>query len=111
LKKLSDTATLVSKHYTSLDQFKSDSGYDSFDLSGLDINYILYYLSVDKPVITNINEYGYVIVSAYSTYLGTVDVIAFTSLSTGEIIKLDYQDAISKITASGSEFLVLFNNK
>ncbi len=107
LAKLSNTSTLVSKKYSSLEDIKNDSDYNVIDLTGTDIANILYYAPKDLAVITKTEDLGLVILSAYSTYLGYVDVFAFTSLETGEITKYDYDVAIAKMQECGNVFLAL----
>lgn len=108
LAKLTDTATLVNRGYGSLDDILSDTGnYDIYNLTGTKAANVLYYGAMDIPVITYIDNLGYVIISAYSSYLGVVDTFAFTSLSTGEITKMPYSEGVSRIEASGNLFIVM----
>lgn len=108
LAKLTDTATLVNKGYGSLDAILADTdNYDIYNLTGTEAANVLYYGAKDIPVITYIDNLGYVIISAYSSYLGVVDTFAFTSLSTGEITKMPYSEGVSKMAASGNLFIVM----
>lgn len=108
LAKLTDTATLVNKGYGSLDAILADTdNYDIYNLTGTEAANVLYYGAKDIPVITYIDNLGYVIISAYSSYLGVVDTFAFTSLSTGEITKMPYSEGVSKMEASGNLFIVM----
>lgn len=107
LAKLTDTATLVNKHYASLGDILSDADYTVYNLTGTDIANVLYYGAQDIPVITYINGMGYVIISAYSSYLGVVDTFAFTSLTTGEITKMPYADGVAAVKAAGNIFAVM----
>lgn len=107
LAKLSDTATLVSKGYTNASQILNDASYNIYNLTGTAFANVLYYGYKDIAVITYTNELGYVIVSAYSSYLGMVDTIAFTSLTTGEITKMPYDAATAAIGNSGNIFYVM----
>ncbi len=111
LAKLSNTSILVNKKYSSLEDIKNDTDYNVIDLTGTDIANVLYYAPKDFAVITKINDLGLVILSAYSTYLGSVDVFAFTSLETGEITKYDYDVAIAKMQECGNVFLALIPTK
>ena len=85
----------------------NDSDYEVYDLTGIETAHVLYYGAKNIPVITYIDELGYVIISAYSSYYGVVDTFAFTSLSTGEITKMSYEEGDAKIKAGGSVFLVM----
>lgn len=108
LAKLTDTATLVNKKYDSLEAILADTdNYDIYNLTGTSMANVLYYGAMDIPVITYIDELGYVIISAYSSYLGVVDTFAFTSLSTGEITKMSYSDGVARVQAAGNIFIVL----
>lgn len=107
LAKLSDTGSLVSKGYTSAESILNDTSYEIYNLTGTDFANVLYYGYKDIAVITYTKDLGYVILSAYSSYLGMVDTIAFTSLTTGEIIKMPYEDAINACKASGNIFYVM----
>lgn len=108
LAKLTDTATLVNKKYESLEAILADTNnYDIYNLTGTAMSNVLYYGAVDIPVITYIDGLGYVIISAYSSYLGVVDTFAFTSLSTGEITKMSYSDGVARVQSAGNIFIVL----
>lgn len=108
LAKLTDTATLVNKNYGSLEAILADTdNYEIYNLTGTAMSNVLYYGAVDIPVITYIDELGYVIISAYSSYLGVVDTFAFTSLSTGEITKMSYSEGVAIVQNSGNLFIVL----
>lgn len=108
LAKLTDTATLVNRGYGSLEAILNDTdNYDIYNLTGTAMPNVLYYGAMDIPVITYIEDLGYVIISAYSSYLGVVDTFAFTSLSTGEITKMPYSDGVAKAENSGNIFIVL----
>lgn len=107
LAKLTDTTALLEKKYTTLDDILNDSDYKIMNLTGISFSNVLYYGIYDIPVITHTPDLGYVILSAYSSYYGKVDTIAFTSLTTGEITKMTYSDAVSAVEASGNVFLVL----
>lgn len=107
LAKLTDTSALVNKQYTQISDMINDSDYEVYDLTGIETAHVLYYGAKNIPVITYIDELGYVIISAYSSYYGVVDTFAFTSLSTGEITKMSYEEGDAKIKAGGSVFLVM----
>lgn len=107
LAKLSDTTVLVGRQYSSIDQMLSDSDYISYNLTGTDFAHILYYGAKDIPVITRTENLGYVILSAYSSYQGVVDTIAFTNLTTGEITKMSYSEAVAAVQDSGNVFVVM----
>lgn len=107
LAKLSDTTKLVSKGYTSLDAVTTDEEYDVTDISGVDFATILYFGAYDIPVITYLNDYGCVILSAYSGYQGNIDTLAFTVCQTGEIVKMPYANGKAALEASGSRYLVV----
>lgn len=108
LAKLTDTAALVNKNYGSLEAILADTdNYEIYNLTGTDMSNVLYYGAVDIPVITRTDELGYVIISAYSSYLGVVDTFAFTSLSTGEITKMSYSEGVAKVQSAGNIFIVL----
>ncbi len=107
LAKLSDTTVLVSRNYSSLDAILADTNYVSYNLTGTTFANILYFGAQDIPVITYTQELGYVILSAYSSYAGVVDTIAFTSLATGEITKLPYSTAVANVQAAGNIFVVM----
>ena len=107
LAKLSDTTKIVSRGYASLEQVQADSEYQVTDISGIDFAALLYYGANDIPVITWINEYGCVILSAYSGYQGNIDTLAFTVCQTGEIIKMPYANAKATLEAAGSRYLIL----
>lgn len=107
LAKLTDTATLVNKQYASLEAILADTDYEIYNLTGTSMANVLYFGAVDIPVITYIDNLGYVIISAYSSYLGVVDTFAFTSLSTGEITKMSYSEGVAKVQAAGNVFIVL----
>ncbi|MFQ9933076.1 MAG: hypothetical protein ACLRVQ_01420 [Lachnospiraceae bacterium] len=110
LAKLSDTSELISKKYQSVEAILSDEGYTSYNLTGTSFANILYYGSKDIPVITYMENMGYVILSAYSSYQGVVDTLAFTSLTTGEITKMSYSDGVASVQASGNIFVVMMKN-
>lgn len=110
LAKLSDTSELISKKYQSVEAMLSDEGYTSYNLTGTSFANILYYGSKDIPVITYMENMGYVILSAYSSYQGVVDTLAFTSLTTGEITKMSYSDGVASVQASGNIFVVMMKN-
>lgn len=110
LAKLSDTSELISKKYQSVEAILSDEGYTSYNLTGTSFANILYYGSKDIPVITYMENMGYVILSAYSSYQGVVDTLAFTSLTTGEITKMSYSDGLASVQASGNIFVVMMKN-
>lgn len=110
LAKLSDTSELISKKYQSVEAMLSDEGYISYNLTGTSFANILYYGSKDIPVITYMENMGYVILSAYSSYQGVVDTLAFTSLTTGEITKMSYSDGLASVQASGNIFVVMMKN-
>ncbi len=110
LAKLSDTSELISKKYQSVEAMLSDEGYTSYNLTGTSFANILYYGSKDIPVITYMENMGYVILSAYSSYQGVVDTLAFTSLTTGEITKMSYSDGLASVQASGNIFVVMMKN-
>lgn len=107
LAKLSDTSVLVSKGYTSLEMVMEDPDYETVDISGVDFTTLLYFGAYDIPVVTYLNDYGCVILSAYSGYKGNIDTLAFTVCQTGEIIKMPYQEAKSALEAAGARYLVL----
>lgn len=107
LAKLSDTTALVGKQYSSLEGILSDTDYNIYNLTGTSFSNILYYGAKDIPVITYTESLGYVILSAYSSYYGTVDTIAFTSLATGEITKMSYSLAVDAVNAAGNIFIVM----
>jgi hypothetical protein len=107
LAKLSDTTALVAKAYDSLDAVKNDADYNVTDISGVDFAALLYYGAYDIPVISWMNDYGCVILSAYSGYQGNIDTLAFTICQTGEIIKMSYSDAKTALEAAGSRYLVV----
>lgn len=107
LAKLTDTSTLVNKNYVSADMMLSDTDYITYNLTGTDFSNILYFGAKDIPVITYTENLGYVILSAYSSYLGMVDTIAFTSITTGEITKMPYDDAVNAVKQSGNVFIVM----
>lgn len=107
LAKLSNTSTLVEKNFKTKDDILNSTDYNAYNITGTDIENIFYYAPNDIPVITYTKETGLAILSAYSTYFGKVDVIAFTRLSDGEIIKMDYSDAIASLKESGNIFIVL----
>ncbi len=110
LAKLSDTSELISKKYQSVEAMLSDEGYTSYNLTGTSFANILYYGSKGIPVITYMENMGYVILSAYSSYQGVVDTLAFTSLTTGEITKMSYSDGVASVQASGNIFVVMMKN-
>ena len=107
LAKLTDTSSIVSRQYTSLDAIMADTDYTTYNLTGTDFANILYFGFKDIPVITYTENLGYVILSAYSSYLGMVDTVAFTDLTTGEITKMPYSDAVNAVKASGNQFVVM----
>jgi hypothetical protein len=107
LAKLTDTTAIVAKNYTSLESVMADTAIRAIDISGVDFSAVLYYGTVNLPVLTTIPDYGCVILSAYSGYQGNIDTIAFTVCSTGEIIKYPYNDAKSLIEAAGSRYVVI----
>lgn len=108
LAKLTDTASIVGRNYGSLDDILADTAnYDIYNLTGTDLPNVLYFGAKDIPVITYTNDLGYVIISAYSSYLGVVDTFAFTSLSTGEITKMPYSEGVARIKEAGNIFIVL----
>lgn len=107
LAKLSDTTKIISRGYASLEQVQADTEYQVTDISGIDFAALLYYGANDIPVITWINEYGCVILSAYSGYQGNIDTLAFTVCQTGEIIKMPYANAKATLEAAGSRYLIL----
>ena len=107
LAKLSDTSALVSKGYTSLEMVMEDADYEAVDISGVDISALLYFGAYDIPVITYLNDYGCVILSAYSGYKGNIDTLAFTVCQSGEIIKMPYQEAKNALEAAGARYLAV----
>jgi len=107
LAKLSDTSALVSKAYTSLEMVMEDTDYEAVDISGVDISALLYFAAYDIPVVTYLNDYGCVILSAYSGYKGNIDTLAFTICQTGEIIKMSYQEAKGALEAAGARYLAV----
>lgn len=107
LAKLSDTSALVSKGYTSLEMVMEDADYEAVDISGVDISALLYFGAYDIPVITYLNDYGCVILSAYSGYKGNIDTLAFTVCQSGEIIKMSYQEAKNALEAAGARYLAV----
>lgn len=107
LAKLTDTSALVSKGYTSLEMAAEDADYEVVDISGVDISTLLYFGANDIPVITYLNEYGCVILSAYSGYKGNIDTFAFTVCQSGEIIKMPYQEAKNALEAAGARYLAV----
>ncbi|MDY5576198.1 MAG: hypothetical protein SPF70_01790 [Lachnospiraceae bacterium] len=111
LAKLADTTGLVAKAYTSLEQVKADENYEVTDISGVDFATLFYFGANQIPVITWINDYGCVILSAYSGYQGNIDTLAFTVCQTGEIIKMSYGDAKRALEEGGSRYLVVRERK
>lgn len=111
LAKLADTTGLVAKAYTSLEQVKADENYEVTDISGVDFATLFYFGANQIPVITWINDYGCVILSAYSGYQGNIDTLAFTVCQTGEIIKMSYGDAKWALEEGGSRYLVVRERK
>lgn len=107
LAKLSDTTKLVAKKYNSLEAVAADEEYQVTDISGVDFAALLYYAAYDIPVITNIQDYGCVILSAYSGYQGNIDTLAFTVCQTGEIIKMPYENARVALEQAGSRYFVV----
>lgn len=107
LAKLADTTALVAKGYTSMEMVLQETGYKVTDISGVDFATLLYYGAQDLPVIAWMQDYGCVILSAYSGYQGNIDTLAFTVCQTGEIIKLPYNDAKAALEAGGSRYIVL----
>lgn len=107
LAKLSDTTPIVSKGYDSLEAVAADESYDVTDISGIDFAALLYFGAYDIPVITYLNGYGCVILSAYSGYQGNVDTLAFTVCQTGEIVKMSYGDAKSALESASSRYLIV----
>ncbi len=107
LAKLPDTSALVSKAYTSIDMVLQEKEYKVTDISGVEFSTILYFGAQNIPVVTQIEEYGCVILSAYSGYQGNTDTLAFTVCQTGEIIKMPYNQAKETLENSGSRYLVL----
>ena len=85
----------------------ADTDYEVVDISGVDISALLYFGAYDIPVLTYLNEYGCVILSAYSGYKGNIDTLAFTVCQSGEIIKMSYQDAKSALEAAGAHYLTV----
>lgn len=111
LAKLADTTGLVAKAYTSLEQVKADENYEVTDISGVDFATLFYFGANQIPVITWINDYGCVILSAYSGYQGNIDTLAFTVCQTGEIIKMSYGDAKRALEEGGSRYLIVRERK
>lgn len=107
LAKLSDTSGLVAKGYASLEAVAADETMDVTDISGVDFAALLYFGACDIPVVTWMNNYGVVILSAYSGYQGNIDTFAFTVCQTGEIIKMPYNDAKAVLENSGARYLVV----
>lgn len=107
LAKLSDTTKLVAKGYTSFETVLADTEYDVTDISGVDFATLLYFGAKDIPVITYLNDYGCVILSAYSGYQGNIDTLAFTLCQTGEIVKMSYAEAKAELEAAGSRYLLV----
>ena len=107
LAKLSDTTKLVSKGYASLEAVMADEEYDIIDISRVDFAALLYFGAYDIPIITYMNDYGCVILSAYSGYRGNIDTLAFTLCQTGEIIKMPYSQAKAVLEEAGSHYLVV----
>lgn len=107
LAKLSDTTKLVAKGYDSLEAVAADESLDVTDISGVDFATLLYFGANDIPVITYMNNYGCVILSAYSGYQGNIDTLAFTVCQTGEIVKMSYGDARVALESAGSRYFVV----
>ena len=107
LAKLSDTTELIEKRYDSLDAVAADEDFDVTDISGVDFTTLLYFGAYDIPIITYMNNYGCVILSAYSGYQGNIDTLAFTVCQTGEIIKMSYGEARMSLETAGKRYLVV----
>lgn len=107
LAKLSDTSALISKGYTSLEMAIEDADYETVDISGVDISALLYFGAYDIPILTYLNDYGCVILSAYSGYKGNIDTLAFTLCQSGEIIKMPYQEAKNALEGAGARYLAV----
>lgn len=107
LAKLTDTGKIVAGAYTTFEQLQASGDYNVTDLSGVEFATLLYFAAYDIPVVTYMEPYGLVILSAYSGYQGNIDTFAFTLCSTGEIIKMPYNDAKAAMEGSGAQYYVL----
>ena len=98
----------ASPHYTSIAEVLKDENIDTIDVSGIDIEDALYYITKEMPILVNLPERGIVSISGYSGYAGNVDTIYFRAYD-GESFNMPIRTAKEAIEEGGNRYIVVIN--
>ncbi|MDE6210275.1 MAG: hypothetical protein K2M73_11465 [Lachnospiraceae bacterium] len=98
----------ASPHYTSIAEVLKDDNIDTIDVSGIDIEDALYYITKEMPILVNLPERGVVSISGYSGYAGNVDTIYFRAYD-GESFNMPIRTAKEAIEEGGNRYIVVIN--
>ncbi|MDE6699087.1 MAG: hypothetical protein K2J91_06390, partial [Lachnospiraceae bacterium] len=98
----------ASPHYTSIAEVLKDENIDTIDVSGIDIEDALYYITKEMPILVNLPERGVVSISGYSGYAGNVDTIYFRAYD-GESFNMPIRTAKKAIEEGGNRYIVVIN--
>ncbi|NLL93325.1 MAG: hypothetical protein GX225_04145 [Clostridiales bacterium] len=96
----------ASPNYASIGKIFENVNIKVLDVSGIDIQDILYYTTKDIPVLTFMQDYGVVAISGYSGYMGVVDTVYFRN-SGGESFNLTINAARKAIEESGHRYIAV----
>ena len=98
----------ASPHYASIAEVLKDDNIDTIDVSGIDIEDALYYITKEMPILVNLPERGIVSISGYSGYAGNVDTIYFRAYD-GESFNMPIRTAKEAIEEGGNRYIVVIN--
>lgn len=98
----------ASPHYSSISEALKDKNIDTLDVSGIDIEDVLYYTTKEMPILVNLPDRGVVSISGYSGYAGNVDTIYFRAYD-GESFNMPINTAKKEIGEGGNRYIVVIN--
>lgn len=107
-KVVSSATDAASPNYRTIREVLEDEELNTLDVSGLDIEDVLYYTTKGIPVLTKLNEYGVVAISGYSGYLGNVDTVYFRTYD-GTSFNMSINMAKRAIAEAGERYVVIMN--
>lgn len=105
-KVVSSATAAASPDYSSITEVLSDESISATDVSGIDIEAALYYITKNKPILVNLPERGVVAISGYSGYAGNVDTVYFRAHD-GESFNMPIKTAEKQIEEGGGRYIVI----
>lgn len=105
-KVVSQATDAASPHYESIGKVMEDENIEVLDVSGIEIEAALYYITKNMPILVNLPERGVVAISGYSGYSGNVDTVYFRAYD-GESFNMPIKTAQKEIEAGGGRYIVV----